>query len=172
MRKASALPGTAAPCAQAPPAKSRSAASVPTACGCCFSCGAGWNPAADWQSATCAGKQPARRLPICPTIEHFLALMVLVLDRESERIQRTIVRPQINLAGAARQSAAMHEGGDRLPAVPKFLAGGPIQRVDHRGNRTLLPLRRRHLAVLAAQFPAGNGEDDAVDDERSQRRHQ
>src|SRR5450756_1389920 len=34
-------------------------------------CGAGWQGyplgPADWQSASCAGKQPARRFPTCPT---------------------------------------------------------------------------------------------------------
>src|ERR1019366_2159966 len=46
-----------------------------------FSCGAGWQGyplgPAGWQPASCAGKQPARSVPSCPTIEHFYAVTVL-----------------------------------------------------------------------------------------------
>ena len=35
---------------------------------CTLSCEAVWQPAAGWQPARSAGKQPARRLTICPTI--------------------------------------------------------------------------------------------------------
>src|ERR1019366_631621 len=39
-----------------------------------LSCGAGWKPAAGWQPA---GKQPARSLPSCPTIEHVYPVTTL-----------------------------------------------------------------------------------------------
>src|SRR5436309_3079962 len=39
-------------------------------------------------------------------------LNILVLNRKPECVKRTIVRAQVQLAAAAGQSAAMHEGHD------------------------------------------------------------
>src|SRR5664279_5282073 len=85
-----------------------------------LSCGAGWNPAAGWQPATCAGIQPARSLPSCPTIEPVYAVGALVA-RPSE----------IRYPGDAQRGAGHLHPGDQFDAffpaqIARVLSGGGV----------------------------------------------
>src|SRR5262245_46658768 len=95
-----------------------------------------------------------------------------MLHRKTERVNHSVVRSQINLARAARQRGAARERSDRRSAVPKFLAGGSVERVQNSARRTLRSLRGVQFAVPRAKLAAGGGKNHSVDDRGRQRRDQ
>src|ERR1019366_8471962 len=100
-----------------------------------FSCGAGWQPAAGWLPAWSAGCQPARRLPICPTIERYYTVEALAHLKRAEHQARI---PWV--AGRAEDSADFHRDAhlrlaDRRIGQCEHQLEGILSRTDCRGGQ-------------------------------------
>src|SRR6476619_5321782 len=107
-----------------------------------FSVSALPGPAGSWAKADAPNRDAAARS--------------LVLNRKTERIKCSVMCSQIDLRGAAGDSAVPgEEAGNGLAAVPELLAGRAVERIQH-GRR--------------APAAGGCGEDDAVDDQGGGRR--